>query len=217
MNPTQSLYRYSTLIDSTNRMNSLASRMDLMYRNPFETTLHNAQFIKNVPGTALTSFKGVDIPFNMVANSYANIGKINPPNHLNIPSDFFKLSEVKFLPTLPVLPNLDWILEEPEEVQEQPLDVITEYQIKSNLPIINDFIDNTTSEDNLLFQAFLESFQNIIQKNMTLKSLCRLLQFLSLWTSYMFLHVSLTENQKILISSLISSVVFCTSLIFEEK
>lgn len=196
MNPTQSLYRYG---------------------RPFEISVCNPKFIKNISGTALTSFKGVDTPFNIAANSYDNIGKINLPNHLNIPGEFFKLSEVKFLPTLPVLPNLDWILEEPEEVQEQPLDVITEYQIKSNLPIINDFIDNTTSEDNLIFQAFLESFQNIIQKNMTLKSLCRLLQFLSLWTSYMFLHVSLTENQKTLISSLISSVVFCTSLIFEEK
>ena len=68
MNPTQSLYRYSTLIDSINRMNSLANRMDLMYRNPFETTLRNAQFIKNIPGTALTSFKGTDIQNLMPKN-----------------------------------------------------------------------------------------------------------------------------------------------------
>lgn len=135
MNPTQCLYRYSTLIDSINRMNSLANQMNLIYRNPFETTLRNAQFINNISTTALTSFKGTTIQNNIIANSYNRIGKVGVPNHPNVPGTFLKPSAIEFFSTLPVLPELDWILEEPEEVQEKPLDVITEYQIKEYLQL----------------------------------------------------------------------------------
>lgn len=119
MNPTQSLYRYSTLMDSINRMNSLATQMDLMSRSCFENAMCSIQFTNNISGTALASFKGV------------HIQALN-----TIPTGEW-LKSLTF-PHFPVLPNLDWILEEPEDIQEQPLDVITEYQIKTTLQQCND-------------------------------------------------------------------------------
>lgn len=156
MNPTQSLYRYG---------------------RPFETSVCNPKFIKNILGTALTSFKGVDTPFNIVANSYANIGKINLPSHLNIPGTFLKPPEIKFLSTLPVLPNLDWILEEPEEVQEQPLDVITEYQIKEYLQLFIDRLELFHESVMLGFQTLQFSIQYAIKQTLTLKKLIFLLKY----------------------------------------
>lgn len=71
MNPTQCLYRYSTLIDSINRMNSLANQMNLIYRNPFETTLSNAKFTTDISKISITSSKAATIQ-NLVPQTILN-------------------------------------------------------------------------------------------------------------------------------------------------